>query len=399
MNSVKGREAVILTGARTAFGKFMGAFSNVSAIELAAHVTKGTLEQAKVSPDQVEHVIFGNVLQTSPDAIYMARHAGLRAGIPIHVPAVTVNRLCGSGLEAIVQAARMVQAGEADLIIAGGAENMTQAPFVIRGARQGLRLGSAKLEDYLWEGLYDPYGQCTMAGTANNLAIKYGISREEQDEFALRSHERAVRAIESCRFSEEILPLEIQVRGKKVRIDTDEHPRKDTTMDMLAGLSLAPFDGNQYVTAGNASGINDGAAAVLVASWEKANQLGVKPLGRVVSWATAGVEPKYMGIGPAPASRLAVEKTGLSLSDIDLFEINEAFAGQYLAVERELKLDREKVNVNGGAVALGHPLGASGARLTLTLLIELQKRKKQFGLASLCIGGGQGIAAIFESLV
>ena len=396
---MKGREAVILTGVRTVFGKFMGAFSNVSAIELAAHVTKGALERAKVSPDQVEHVIFGNVLQTSPDAIYLARHAGLRAGLPIHVPAVTVNRLCGSGLEAIVQAARMVQAGEADLIVAGGAENMTQAPFMIRGARQGLRLGSGKLEDYLWEALYDPYGGCTMAGTANNLAIKYGISRKEQDEFALRSHERAVRAIGSGRFREEILPVEISSRGKKVQVDTDEHPRKDTTMDMLASLPLAPFDGNQYVTAGNASGINDGAAAVLVASQEKAKELGVRALGRVVSWAAAGVEPKFMGIGPAPASRVALERAGLSLSDIALFEINEAFSGQYLAVERELKLDREKVNVNGGAVALGHPLGASGARLTLTLLMELQKRKKQFGLASLCIGGGQGIAAIFESLV
>jgi acetyl-CoA C-acetyltransferase len=398
MSSVRSKEAVIVTGVRTAFGKFMGAFSNVSAIELAAHVVKGALERAKASPDQVEHVIFGNVLQTSSDAIYMARHAGLRAGIPVHVPAVTVNRLCGSGLEAIVQAARMVQAGEASLIVAGGSENMTQAPFVVRGARQGLRLGSTKLEDYLWEALHDPYGRCTMAGTANNLAIQYGISRKEQDEFSLRSHERAVRAIESCRFSEEILPFEIKLKGKMVKIDTDEHPRKDTTLDMLANLPLAPFEGNQFVTAGNASGINDGAAAVLVASREKADALGVKPLGRIVSWAAAGVEPKYMGIGPVPASRAALSRAGLDLKQIDLIEINEAFAGQYLAVERELNLDREKVNVNGGAIALGHPLGASGARLTLTLLLELQKQKKQFGLASLCIGGGQGIAAIFESL-
>jgi acetyl-CoA acyltransferase 2 len=395
---MKGREAVIITGVRTAFGKFMGAFSGVSAVELAAHVTKGALERANVSPDQVEHVIFGNVLQTSPDAIYLARHAGLRAGLPIHVSAVTVNRLCGSGLEAIVQAARMIQAGEADVMVAGGAENMTQAPFVLRGARQGLRLGSAKLEDYLWEALYDPYGQCTMAGTANNLAIKYGISRQEQDEFALRSHERAVRAIESCRFREEILPFEVNIKGKKVRVDTDEHPRKETTMDVLANLPLAPFEGNQFVTAGNASGINDGAAAVVIASSEKAKALGWKPLGRVVSWATAGVEPKHMGIGPAPASRAALSRAGLALNNIDLIEINEAFAGQYLAVERELTLDREKVNVNGGAIALGHPLGASGARLALTLLLELQKQKKQFGLASLCIGGGQGIAAVFESL-
>jgi acetyl-CoA C-acetyltransferase len=391
------REAVILTGVRTAFGKFMGAFSNVSAIDLAAHVSKGALERAGVSPDQVDHVIFGNVLQTSSDAIYLARHAGLNAGVPVEVPAVTVNRLCGSGLEAIVQAARMVQAGEADLVLAGGTENMTQAPFMIRGARQGLRLGSGKLEDYLWEALYDPYGKCTMAGTANNLAEKYGISREEQDEFALRSHERAVRAIESGRFAEEILPYELKVKGKTVLVDTDEHPRKGTTMEALAGLPLAPFEGNKHVTAGNASGINDGAAAVLVASREKAQELGVSPLGRVVSWAAAGVEPRYMGIGPAPASRRALQRAGLSLENIDLIEINEAFAGQYLAVERELELDREKVNVNGGAIALGHPLGASGARLALTLLIELQRQQKQWGLASLCIGGGQGIAAIFES--
>jgi acetyl-CoA C-acetyltransferase len=392
------REAVILTGVRTVFGKFMGAFSGVSAIELAAHVIRGTLARAEVSPDQVEHVIFGNVIQSSSDAIYLARHAGLKAGIPIEVPAVTVNRLCGSGLEAIVQAARIIQAGEAELIVAGGSENMTQAPFVIRGAREGLRLGSAKLEDYLWEALYDPYGRCTMAGTANNLAEKYGISREEQDEFALRSHQRAVKAIETGRFREEILPYELEVKGKKVVVDTDEHPRRDTTMEVLAKLPLAPFEGNKYVTAGNASGINDGAAAVLVTSSDKAKELGVKPLGRIISWAAVGVEPKYMGIGPAPASRKALERAGLSLNDIDLIEINEAFAGQYLAVERELELDREKVNVNGGAIALGHPLGASGARLALTLLIELKLQKKQFGLASLCIGGGQGIAAIFESL-
>jgi len=392
------REAVIIAGVRTAFGKFMGAFSEVSAIELAAHVTKGALARAEIPPNQVEHIIFGNVIQTSPDAIYLARHAGLKAGIPIEVPAVTVNRLCGSGLEAIVQAARIIQAGEVDLIVAGGSENMTQAPFVIRGARQGLRLGSAKLEDYLWEALYDPYGRCTMAGTANNLAEKYGISREEQDEFALRSHQRAVKAMDSGRFREEILPYELEVKGKKIVVDTDEHPRRDTSMEVLSKLPLAPFEGNKYVTAGNASGINDGAAAVLVASSDKAKELGIKPLGRIISWATVGVEPKYMGIGPAPASRRALELAGLSLKDIDLIEINEAFAGQYLAVERELELDRDKVNVNGGAIALGHPLGASGARLALTLLIELKLQKKQFGLASLCIGGGQGIAAIFESL-
>lgn len=392
------REAVVIAGVRTAFAKFMGSFSKVSAVELAAHVTKGALEKAGAPADQVDHVIFGNVIQSSADAIYLARHAGLKAGIPQGVPGLTLNRLCGSGLEAIVQAARQIQSGEADLIVAGGAENMTQVPFMIRGARDGLRLGSAKLEDYLWEALYDPYGRVTMAGTANNVANKYGVTREDQDEFALRSHQRAIKAQEDCRFQKEILPYEIETRKGTIVVEKDEHPRTDATPEVLAKLPVAPFEGNEYVTAGNASGINDGAAAVVVASKEKAEELGVKPLGKVLSWGTAGVPPELMGIGPAPASRMAAEKAGLNISDIDLIEINEAFAGQYLGVERELELDRERVNVNGGAVALGHPLGASGARLALTLLTEMKLQQKQLGLASLCIGGGQGIAAIFEAL-
>lgn len=392
------REVVIIAGARTAFGKFMGGFSKVSAIDLAAHVTKHALERSGAPGDQVDHVIFGNVIQSSADAIYMARHAALKAGIPIETPAVTVNRLCGSGLEAIVQAARQIQNGEADLIVAGGAENMTQAPFVVRGARDGLRLGSTKMEDYLWEALYDPFGKCTMAGTANNLAVKYNISREDQDEFALRSQQLASKAQESCRFQEEIVPYEIETRKGTIVIDKDEHPRGDVTLEGLSKLSVAPFEGNQFVTAGNASGINDGAAAVVVASAEKAAELGAKPLGRVVSWATVGVEPELMGIGPAPASRAAAEKAGINVHDLDLIEINEAFSGQYLACERDLELDRNKVNVNGGAIALGHPLGASGARLTLTVLTELKQQQKKLGLASLCIGGGQGIAAIFEAM-
>ena len=392
------RQAVILSGVRTPFGKFMGSLAALSAVRLAAQVAQGALQRADLSPDKVEAVVFGNVIQTSPDAIYLARHAALYAGVPIEVPALTVNRLCGSGLEAIIQGAHLVQSGEADLVLAGGAENMTQAPFVIRGARVGLRLGSTQLEDYLWEALYDPYAGCTMAGTASNIAVKYGISREEQDEFALRSHQRAVQAVETGRFKEEIRPIQIEHRGKTITVDRDEHPRKDTTPEMLAQLPLAPFPKNTCVTAGNASGINDGACAVLIASAQKAQELGMRPLGRVVSWAAAGVEPQYMGLGPVPASRKALERAGLGLADIDLMEINEAFAAQYLGVERELQFDREKVNVNGGAIALGHPLGASGARLTLTLLLQLQRDRKQFGLASLCIGGGQGIAAIFESL-
>lgn len=392
------REALIVAGVRTPFGKFMGGLSGVSAVQLAAHVTKNLLQKTGVPPSEIDHVIFGNVIQSSSDAIYLARHAALYAGISVEVPAVTVNRLCGSGLEAIVQAARLVQAGEAALVVAGGAENMTHVPFVLRGARFGLRLGSTQLEDYLWEALLDPYCNYTMAGTANNLAEKYGITREEQDEFALRSHQRAVRAMEQCYFQEEIAPVEIELKGKKISLTKDEHPRADTTLESLAKLPVAPFPGNKCVTAGNASGINDGAAVVLVASAERAKALNIKPLGRILSWAQCGVEPKYMGIGPVPASRNALEKARLTLKNIDLFEINEAFAAQYLAVERELQLDRERVNVNGGAIALGHPLGASGARLTLTLLHELRRRKAQLGLASLCIGGGQGIAAVFEAI-
>ncbi len=392
------RDVVILNGVRTAFGKFMGSLSSFSAVQLAAHVAKGVLQKTEIAADQVDHVIFGNVIQSSSDAIYLARHAGLYAGVPKHVPAVTVNRLCGSGLEAITQAARMIQNGEAELVIAGGAESMTQVPFLVRGARFGLRLGSAKLEDYLWEALLDPYAGCTMAGTANNVAEQHGITREEQDEFALRSQQRAAKAIEKNLFRDEIVPIELETKGKKTLIEIDEHPRRETTREMLAQLPLAPFPGNKFVTAGNASGINDGAGAVLVASAEKAKALGAKPMGRLLSWAAAGVEPKLMGLGPVPASQKALERAHLSLKNIDLIEINEAFAGQYLGVERELQLDREKVNVNGGAIALGHPLGASGARLTLTLLYELRRRKQQFGLASLCIGGGQGIAAIVEAL-
>jgi len=392
------REAVILTGVRTPFGKFMGALSRHSAVQLAAHVAKGALDKGGVDPSEVDQVIFGNVIQSSSDAIYLARHAGLRAGVPMETPAHTLNRLCGSGLEAINQAARLVQTGEADLVVAGGTENMTQVPHMVRGARTGLRLGSAQLEDYLWEALLDPYCGCTMAGTANNLAKKYGVSREEQDEFSLLSQRRAVAAQESCFFSEEIFPVELKSKKGSTVFDKDEHPRGDVTLEGLANLPIAPFPGNEFVTAGNASGINDGAAAVLVASKEKAQQLGVKPLGRVVGHAVCGVDPSIMGIGPAPACRKALEQAGLSLNQIDRVEINEAFAAQYIAVEKELGLDREKTNVNGGAIALGHPLGASGARLALTVLHELQRNGKSLGLASLCIGGGQGIATVFEAL-
>lgn len=392
------KEAYILAGVRTPFGKFMGALSTTSAVQLAAHVAQGALARGGIDPKEVDQVIFGNVIQSSSDAIYLPRHAGLFAGVRVETPAHLVNRLCGSGLEAINQAARLVQTGEAALVLAGGTENMTQAPHVVRGARSGLRLGSVKLEDYLWEALLDPYCGCTMAGTANNLAQKYGIAREEQDAFSVRSHERALLAIKSGFFAEEILPIEVKNRRKTVLFDTDEHPRADVSLESLSKLSIAPFEGNACVTAGNASGINDGAAAVVVASKEKAEALGVKPLGRVLGWAACGVDPSLMGIGPAPACRQALKRAGLALDAIDRVEINEAFAAQYLAVERELGLDRDKVNVNGGAIALGHPLGASGARLAITLLHELHHSNTSLGLASLCIGGGQGIATVFEAL-
>lgn len=392
------REALILTGVRTPFGKFMGSLSKLSAVQLAAHVTKGALDKGGVDPSEVDQVIFGNVIQSSTDAIYLARHAGLHAGVPIETPAHTLNRLCGSGLEAINQAARLVQTGEADVVVAGGAENMTQVPHMVRGARTGLRLGSVQFEDYLWEALLDPYCGCTMAGTANNLAKKYDISREAQDEFSVLSQKRAVEAQEACRLSEEILPVELKSKKGSVMFEKDEHPRPGVTMEDMAKLPVAPFPGNEFVTAGNASGINDGAAAVIVISKEKADALGVTPMGRVVNWAVCGVDPSIMGIGPAPASRKALDNAGMTLDQMDRVEVNEAFAAQYIAVERELGLDREKTNVNGGAIALGHPLGASGARLALTTLHELKRSDKQFGLASLCIGGGQGIATIFEAL-
>jgi len=392
------REALILTGVRTPFGKFMGSLSKLSAVQLAAHVTQGALARGGVDPKEVDQVIFGNVLQSSTDAIYLARHAGLHAGVPIETPAHTLNRLCGSGLEAINQAARLVQIGEADVVVAGGAENMTQVPHMVRGARTGLRLGSTQFEDYLWEALLDPYCGCTMAGTASNLAKKYDISREAQDEFSVLSQKRAVEAQEACRLSEEILPFELKSKKGSVLFEKDEHPRPGVTVEDMAKLPIAPFPGNECVTAGNASGINDGAAAVVVISKEKADALGLTAMGRIVSWAVCGVDPSIMGIGPAPASRKALEKAAMTLDQMDRVEINEAFAAQYIAVERELGLDREKTNVNGGAIALGHPLGASGARLALTTLHELHRSDKQFGLASLCIGGGQGIATIFEAL-
>ncbi len=391
------KDIVVLGGARTAFGTYGGALRDTSATDLGVIAAKGALERSKVEPGKIDQIIFGNVLQTSGDAVYFARHIGLKAGAPQEAPALTINRLCGSGLQAILLAAQEIQLGQADFVLAGGAENMSMAPHMIRGARWGLPLGEQKLEDYLWVALVDSYNGLGMANTAENLGRKYGIARQAADEFAYRSHMLAAKARESCRFSEEIVPVEVRTKKGVTVVEKDEHIRPDTTLEALGKL-VARFEKDGTVTAGNASGINDGAAAVVVASAEAAAKAGpgLAPIARIVSGGVCGVDPDIMGIGPAPSSRQALKRAGLKVEDMDLVEINEAFATQYLAVEKELGLDRDKTNVNGGAIALGHPLGASGARLALTLITELGKRKGKYGLASLCIGGGQGIAAIFE---
>jgi len=391
------KDIVVLGGARTAFGTYGGALRDTSATDLGVIAAKGALERSKVDPKQIDQIIFGNVLQTSGDAVYFARHIGLKAGAPQEAPALTINRLCGSGLQAILLAAQEIQLGQADFVLAGGAENMSMAPHMIRGARWGLPLGEQKLEDYLWVALVDSYNGLGMANTAENLGRKYGIARQAADEFAYRSHMLAAKARESCRFSEEIVPVEVKTKKGTVIVEKDEHIRPDTTLEALGKL-VARFEKDGTVTAGNASGINDGAAAVVVASAEAAAKAGLTPIARVVSGGVCGVDPDIMGIGPAPSSRQALKRAGLKIEDMDLVEINEAFATQYLAVEKELGLDRERTNVNGGAIALGHPLGASGARLALTIITELGKRNGKYGLASLCIGGGQGIAAIFERI-
>jgi acetyl-CoA acetyltransferase family protein len=390
-------EVLILGGARTPMTDYVGALKDVSALELGAIAAHGAFARTGVKPDWVDHVVIGNVLQTSSDAIYGARHVALKAGVPVDVPALTVNRLCGSGIQAAVSGAQMIQLGEASLVLTGGIESMSQAPHVLRGLRSGLKLGQGKLEDSLWEALLDPYCGCTMAMTAENCATKYGITREEQDCFALRSQRLADKASRDGRFVEEIVPVEIKTRKGIQVVDKDDHMRPDTTLEILAGLPPA-FKKDGTVTAGNASGIVDGGAALVLASREAADRHGLKPIGRLVDWAAVGVEPTLMGMGPAPATRKVLKRTGLSLDDIDLIEVNEAFAGQYLAVERELGLDRDRVNVNGGAIALGHPLGMSGTRLLLTVLLELRRRGNKRGLATACIGGGQGIAAIVEAI-
>lgn len=386
----------ILGGARTPMTQHVGALKDFSAIELGAMAAKGALAKTAVQAAWIDHVIFGNVQQSSTDAHYGARHVGLRAGLPVEVPALTLNRLCGSGIQAVVSAAHHIVAGDSQLVLAGGMESMSQVPHVIRGLRSGLRLGQGKLEDWLWEGLNDPYAGCSMAITAENCAAKYGITREASDAYALRSQQRAHAGWTSGRLAEEVVPVEVKSRKGTTLIERDDHLRPETTLEGLAALPTV-FKKDGVVTAGNASGIVDGAAALVVASGDAAKARGLRPLARIVSWAAVGVEPTLMGMGPAPAIREALRRAGLSIGQLDLVEINEAFAPQYLACEKELGLDPEKSNVNGGAIALGHPLGASGARLLLTLALELRRRKQTYGVASACIGGGQGIAMIIEA--
>jgi acetyl-CoA acetyltransferase family protein len=390
-------DVVIVAGARTPMARYTGVFSEVSAIDLGAHAAKSVVQRSGMDPAEFDHVVFGNVLQTSSDAIYGARHVGLKAGLKLETPAVTVNRLCGSGIEAIAQAAQRLLLGEANMVLAGGMENMTQAPFVIRGARTGLKLGSGTLEDFLFVGLIDSYCGLPMAVTAEKLATQTGITRADADAYALRSQQAAEAAAKAGVFKEEIVPVEVKQGRKSIVVTEDDHRRPETTMEILSKLPPS-FQKDGIVTAGNASGIVDGAAAVVVTREKTAKERGLKPLGKIISWAAVGVDPSIMGIGPVPSTRKALQLAGLKLEQIDRVEVNEAFAAQYLAVEKELGLSRDKTNVNGGAIALGHPLAASGTRLVITVLHELRRTGLRYGLATACIGGGQGIAMIVEAL-
>jgi acetyl-CoA acetyltransferase family protein len=391
------KDVFILGGKRTPMGEYVGALKDVSAIDLGAVAARGAMKDSGVRANQIDHTIIGNALQTSGDAIYGARHVALKAGVPFDRPALTVNRLCGSGIQSIVSGAQLIQLDEAHTCLVGGTESMSQAPHVIRGARSGFALGQGKLEDSLMVALLDTYCNTPMAGTAENLARKFEITREEQDAYALRSQQEAKRALDGGYLAAEIVPVEVQSRKGTTLVEHDDHMRPETTLEILAKLKPA-FAKDGFVTAGNASGIVDGAAALVIADEEFVKEHDLSPAGRIVSWAYAGVEPEIMGIGPVPATRLALQKAGMALNEIDLIEVNEAFAAQYLAVEKDLGLDRSRTNVNGGAIALGHPLGATGTRLVLTVLNELGRRKGRYGLATACIGGGQGIAMIVERL-
>lgn len=392
------REVVIASAVRTAIGKFGGSLLPLSAPELGAIVIKEALKRANVPGEKVDEVIFGNVLQAGLGQ-NPARQASIKAGLPIEVPAFTVNKVCGSGLKCVELAAQSILAGDNDIVVAGGMESMSNAPFVTSGkARWGLRMGDSKLVDVMIkDGLWDAFNNYHMGITSENVAEKFGVTREDQDEVSARSQQRAIAAVKSGAFKDEIVPVTIKTKKGETVFDTDEFPREGTTTEILAKLRPA-FKQGGTVTAGNASGLNDGAAALVIMSAEKAQELGIKPMAKILSYASAGVDPAIMGIGPIPASRKALSKAGLEVKDLDLIEANEAFAAQFVEVGRELNFDPDKVNVNGGAIALGHPIGASGARILVTLLYALKNRDKKLGLATLCIGGGMGTSAVVEML-
>lgn len=390
-------DVLFLSGKRTPFGTFGGALKDFTATDLGVETAKAALAQAKVSGEQVEHVIYGNVMQTSADAIYLARHIGLRAGVPQAVGALTVNRLCGSGFQAFVSAAEMMLTEQAQVVLAGGTESMSQAPHVIRGARTGLTLGKSQLEDTLLSGMFDSYVNLPMGLTAENLAEQYGLTQADVDQFSLTSQQRHAAAHEGGRFAQELTPVELKSKKGSTFLNRDEHPRADSSLEGFRKLPKV-FKKDGVVHPGAASGINDGAASALLSTRAWADQHGLAPLGRLVGWASVGCDPRVMGIGPAPAIRTLLERTQFKLTEVDLFEVNEAFAPQYLAVEKELGLPRDLTNVDGGAIAVGHPLAASGARITLHLLYELKRRGARYGIGSACIGGGQGIAVLVEAL-
>ncbi|MGE0784805.1 MAG: acetyl-CoA C-acyltransferase [Sandaracinaceae bacterium] len=395
-NPLSNREIWIIAAKRTAFGKMNGAFDDVSAIDLGVHASKAALAQSGLEANEIDHVVFGNVQQTSPDAIYMARHVALKSGLPIETPALTVNRLCGSGFQAVVNGAQDILLGDAKAVLVGGTENMSQAPHSMWGLRTGAKFGRPPaMVDTLWSALTDSYCNTPMAITAENLAEKYGITREQCDAFAVASQRNWAAAQESGGFKDEIAPYELKTRKGTVTVDKDEHARPDTTMETLAKLPPV-FKKDGVVTAGNASGICDGAAALVIADGAWAKSRGLTPLAKLLSWGIAGVEPTLMGIGPAPAIRSALDRAGLTKEKIDWFDVNEAFAAQWLAVQKELELPSDKCNPNGGAIALGHPLAASGARITANLVYQLRRTNKALAVGSACIGGGQGIALTLE---
>jgi acetyl-CoA C-acetyltransferase len=392
------KEVVIVSAVRTPIGNFGGALAGFSATDLGALVIKEALKRANIQPEQVDEVIMGNVLQGGLGQ-NPARQAAIKAGLPVAVPAMTINKVCGSGLKAVNLAAQAIVAGDADVMVVGGMESMSNAPYLLDKARSGYRMGHGKLIDtMISDGLWCAFNDYHMGITAENVAEKYGISREMQDKLAAMSQEKAVKAIEEGRFKNEIVPVMIaQKKGDPIAFDADEYPKKGTTAEKLGGLKAA-FKKEGSVTAGNASGINDGAAALVIMSAEKAKALGVTPLAKIRGYASGGVDPSVMGMGPVPATKKALSRAGLSVKDIDLVEANEAFAAQFLAVGKELEFIEERVNVNGGAIALGHPIGASGARILVTLVHALQQRNAKLGLATLCIGGGQGVATVVEKI-